>query len=120
MWLDLARDSRKAASELVLSGRFRSAVARAYFAAYSRVSDELVRAGVTMPSGREGPSHTRLKPMVERNLTCLKLDKRIWLSRAIGRLYALRLYADYQPSITVDAREAKEAISLMKKVFDAF
>ena len=120
-WLDLSRDCRKAASELVRKDRFRSAAARAYYAVYSKVSYEIVLAGLPFPTNREGPSHHKLKHMIEENLSCLgDRDRRFALSRIVSRLYVLRLDADYRPSILFGAREAREAVSLMNKVFDAF
>lgn len=119
-WLDVARDSRKAANVLTTGEYFRSAVSRAYYAAYSKVSQELVDLGVSMPERWEGPKHGKLRPTVEANLTTLAQDKRVALSRILGRLYALRLYADYFPSTRVEVKEAREAITLMKKVFESF
>jgi hypothetical protein len=47
-------------------------------------------------------------------------DKRVKLSDLVGRLYTLRIVADYRPSIDVDARDAREALSIMNKIFEAF
>ena len=47
-------------------------------------------------------------------------QKRAALSGLIGRLYTLRIDADYKPSTLVEAREAREAISIMKTIFEAF
>ena len=47
-------------------------------------------------------------------------EKREKLAELVGRLYTLRIVADYHPSITVDERDVREAISIMKKVFDSF
>lgn len=121
IWLEVARDSRKAANVLTTDKYFRSAVSRAYYAAYSKVSQELADAGLNFPADREGPSHSKLRPMVESNLTTLGDErKRIALSRILGQLYALRIFADYSPSTKVEGREAREAASLMKKVFNFF
>lgn len=38
----------------------------------------------------------------------------------IGRLYTLRIFADYRPSVEVDGRDAREAISIMNTIFDSF
>jgi hypothetical protein len=38
----------------------------------------------------------------------------------LGRLYALRIDADYRPSADVEGAEAREAISIMKTIFEAF
>jgi hypothetical protein len=46
--------------------------------------------------------------------------RRLKLSELIGRLYTLRIFADYMPSVEVDGRDAREAISIMNTVFDWF
>jgi uncharacterized protein (UPF0332 family) len=120
-WLDLARDARKAANTLVTEDRFRSAVARAYYAAYSKVTHELAAiAGLLMPPGREGPSHTRIRQIIETSMPNMAQTKRAKLSELVGRLYTLRIDADYKPSMAVEASEAREAISIMKTIFESF
>jgi len=120
-WLDVARDAREAANRLLTEDHYRSAVARAYFAAYSKISHELVAiAGLPMPPGREGPGHNRIRPVIESSMPNMIQAKRDKLSEMIGRLYALRIDADYRPSIEVEGTEAREAISLMKTIFEAF
>jgi len=58
MWLEVARDARQSANELMELNRFRSCISRAYYAAYAKASHELVvTVGLTMPTNREGPSH---------------------------------------------------------------
>jgi len=120
-WLDVARDARKAASRLLTEGHFRSAVARAYYAAYSKVTHELVAtAGLPMPPGRDGPNHSRIRRVIETSMPSMPQAKRDKLSEMLGRLYALRIEADYRPSSTVGVTEARAAISLMTTVFDSF
>ena len=46
--------------------------------------------------------------------------KRVKLSELVGRLYTLRIDADYKPSTEVEASEAREAMSLMKTIFESF
>ncbi len=99
---------------------YRSTVARAYYATYCRVTHELIAIGEKMPQQREGPTHHKLRGMVEFNLRHLPLALRLALSRMIGRLYTLRVSADYKPSAQIDARDAREAIAIMNKVFTAF
>ena len=48
-WADMASDSYQAADELFASGRWRSAISRAYYAGYSIVSARLRETGQTMP-----------------------------------------------------------------------
>ena len=119
-WQDLARDSRKAANELVHRGRYRSAVSRAYYAVYSKLAYEFSEMGIEMPEGREGPSHAKLRSIVENRLTRLSRKEREALSRIVGKSYVMRLYADYHPSDTMDSREAREAVGAMRTVFEAF
>jgi hypothetical protein len=124
-WLEVARESRTAARHLMLEDNFRSCVSRSYYAAYSKVTHELASsAGLTMPQGREGPHHTgsrgAIRRMVETSMPNMRPDKRGKLSELIGRLYTLRLDADYKPSSTVEGREAREAMSMMNKVFGSF
>ena len=119
-WLDLARDGRKSASVLVTDGFHRSAIGRSYYAVYSKVSMELCDLGIGMPSGREGPRHKKIRPLIETKFTSMKRNKRFALSRIVGRLYTMRILADYSPSTIVGSREGRETISLMNRVFQAF
>lgn len=119
-WLDLARDARQAASRLVQEGNHRSAVARAYYSAYSKVAYALVGAGFEMPAGYEGPKHKRLRPVIETSMPDMDQKRREALSRLIGRLYTLRIDADYKPSVLVEDREAREAASIMKTILESF
>ena len=125
-WHEVARDSRKAANEMVET-RFRSCLSRAYYAAYSKVTHDLAAApSVTFPQGREGPNHPGeldtggIRRLIETSMPAMSQERRVKLSERVGSLYTLRLYADYRPSIEIDAREAREAISMMNTVFDAF
>jgi uncharacterized protein (UPF0332 family) len=120
-WLELANDARKAANTLLTHDRYRSAVARAYYAAYSKVAHELVlTAKLAMPTGREGPSHSRIRPIIETSMPGMEQKKREKLSEMVGRLYTLRVAADYKPSTRVENAEAREAISMMKTIFESF
>lgn len=125
-WYELARDARKAAGRLV-GEHHRSFLSRAYYAAYSKVTFDLSGiASVTFPTGKEGPRHPGelgiggIRRLIESNLTTLDGAKRKRLSELIGRLYTLRLVADYRPSIQVDGRDSREAISIMNTIFDSF
>jgi uncharacterized protein (UPF0332 family) len=120
-WLDVARDAREAANMLLTEARYRSAVARAYYAAYSKITHELTAtAGLPMPPGREGPGHSRVRPVIETSMPNMAPAKRDKLSELLGRLYGLRIDADYRPSAVVEGAEAREAISIMKTIFEAF
>lgn len=76
-WLDVARDAREAANRLVTEDHYRSAVSRAYYAAYSKVTYELVAtAGLPMPPDREGPSHGRIRPVIQSSMPNMVEEKR--------------------------------------------
>lgn len=119
-WFDLARDARQAANLLVQEEKHRSATARAYYAAYSKVAYALVAEGLDMPPGREGPKHSRVRPVIETSMPDMEEKKREELSRLMGRLYTLRINADYKPSVLVEGKESREAISILKTIFEAF
>ena len=112
-WLDVARENRKAATVLSRGCHYRSAVSRAYYAAYARTTHALAGIGVTMPGGRVGPHHQSLPQMVKSNLGKPEL------SSILARLYVMRCLADYAPSKTVDSHECRAAVSLMLRVFES-
>ncbi|MCX7049202.1 MAG: HEPN domain-containing protein [Candidatus Sumerlaeota bacterium] len=117
-WADLAKDNRLAAYEVFEKQRWRTFVSRAYYAAYSATTEALVQHGVTMPMGRSGPSHAKLPELAGTNLTGIGYSLRWRLSGAIGKLYELRIMADYMPDVLVEENEARVAQGLMKQVFD--
>jgi len=116
-WQDLASENRAAASILFEAKNYRSSINRAYFAVYARATHALSTLSIDMPQGREGPKHSKLRPMVEANLVAVQPDRCEALSRNIGELYYLRLRADYAPSDNVDEKDARAALGLMKKTF---
>jgi hypothetical protein len=106
---------------------YRSCLNRAYYAAYSKVTFALTAApNVTFPAGREGPNHPGelgtggIRRSIETSMPAMQQARRVWLSELIGRLYTLRIDADYKPSVRVNDGDAREAISIMQLVFDAF
>ena len=125
-WHEVARDARRTANELVAS-RYRSCLSRAYYAAYSKVTHELAALpGISFPAGREGPSHPGetgnggIRRLIETSLPTLSPERRRKRSELVGELYTLRLYADYRPSVDIVAADAREAVSMLNTVFDAF
>ncbi|MFI5380813.1 MAG: hypothetical protein ACHRHE_16060 [Tepidisphaerales bacterium] len=93
----------------------------------SKVTFALAAApNITFPAGREGPSHPGetgtggIRRLIETSMPGMDPDRRAWLSELIGRLYTLRIDADYKPSVEVNDGDAREAVSIMNKVFDAF
>jgi hypothetical protein len=53
-------------------------------------------------------------------MTGMDRARRVKLSELVGRLYILRCVADYRPSKDVDARDAREAVSIMNAIFESF
>ena len=125
-WYDLASEARKAANRLV-SENYRSCLSRAYYAAFSKVNHALVAApGVNLPLAREGVNHPGesgtggVRRWIESHMPGMDQPRRVKLSELVGRLYTLRIAADYKPSVEVDGRDAREAVSIMNTVFDSF
>ncbi len=125
-WFDLASDARKAANRLV-NERYRSCLSRAYYAAYSKITFDLSGLpAVTFPTGDDGPKHPGrsgtggIRRLIRLHMTSLDEPRRVKLSELIGRLYTLRCAADYRPSVEVDGRDAREAISIMNTIFESF
>lgn len=125
-WFELASAARKAASRLA-SEHYRSCLSRAYYAAYSKVTFDLTGIhGVSFPVGDEGPKHPGrtgtggIRRLIETYMTHLDQPRRQKLSELVGRLYTLRCAADYRPSVDVDGRDAREAVSIMNTIFESF
>jgi uncharacterized protein (UPF0332 family) len=116
-WKSVALDSYGAALELNKGRHWRSAVSRAYFAAFSMVSGCLREIGVAMPTGREGPSHGGLADLVESNLTMLRAQDRPRLASRLRNLYRLRIVADYRPSVELVETDVRSALRMMGDVF---
>jgi len=126
-WLDLARDARRSTNRLLTDDHFRSCLSRAYYAAYSKVTHALAATpGVTFPKGRQGPNHPGelgnggIRRLIEASMPNMHPDQRVKLSELVGRLYTLRIDADYKPSAAVQAGDARAAVSIMNKIFDSF
>ena len=131
-WFEIARAYRRAALTLARDGLDRPCVSAAYYAAYARVTHELVvTAGLTMPTGREGPSHPGSTPgraarrggirrMIEAAMPGLDLAARQNLSQIVGELYDARILADYCPSQDLGPAEVRDSLAAMETVFDAF
>jgi uncharacterized protein (UPF0332 family) len=108
-WREMSRESLVAAKSLSQDARWRSAVSRAYYAAYSAVAgalDGLAR----YSGGRFGPSHDRLPQLVMTYLTDLRFHERAKVVKAARRLYRQRIAADYEPPRQVALEEARIAI----------
>jgi uncharacterized protein (UPF0332 family) len=114
-WRDIAMENEQAAKELLRAGHYRSAVSRAYYAAFASINDCLVNAGTVRTSDRQALSHRALPAMVEGNISGLATWQRRDLKASARRLYELRLDADYRASVVVDWRVAKQSLSELGK-----
>jgi uncharacterized protein (UPF0332 family) len=116
-WKDLARDNRLAAYELNRAGHWRSCVSRAYYAIFSATTGILILQGIRMSKDHSNPSHVKLPALVRVHLARLQHHRRWRLAALIRTLYNMRLAADYQPQVAVEAPEARQAIGLMEQAF---
>jgi uncharacterized protein (UPF0332 family) len=112
-WRDISTDNEEAAKAMLHAGRFRSAVSRAYYAAYAAVIGRLVAAGTV---SERGPSHKALPIMVEGNVPNLADWQRRDLKAATRRMYEARLHADYRASIQVGERTAFQCLTDLGRV----
>ena len=58
--------------------------------------------------------------MIQTSMPDMDKAKRVKLSELVGRLYTLRIDADYKPSVEVKDGDEREAVSIMNTIFDAF
>jgi len=112
----MAKENYGAASSLVEQRRWRSAISRAYYASFALVADSLKDSGVAMPKDWEGPSHAKVAALICEKLTWLQ-DVRWRVFHWVKALYALRIDADYKPSLSMGNAHARRAIALMGDVF---
>ena len=106
-WRLISLNSRKAAQHLLVTDCCRSSMSRSYYAAYSAVTSALIRQGITLGYGGNNPGHAGLPVLVVNNLTSLPLTVRYDLNKALRRLYAGRIEADYN-----SAAKTNEATAL--------
>ena len=117
-WLEVAAENRKAATILMLQSLHRCNISRAYYAVYARVTHALLSISVSMPRSMEGPSHKKLRPLVETHLRNLDEDQRQALSGIITKLYNMRCEADYTVSKAIGAAQSRTAMTLMTKALN--
>jgi len=116
-WGQLAEDNRLAAYETFEKWRWRTCISRAYYAVFSAATEALAKQGVTMPKGQNSPSHKKVPVLVGNNLTGVSHPLRWRLARLVGRLYTMRLQADYMPDWPLEEADARDALGLMSAAF---
>lgn len=108
-WNRLGQSSLRSAKLLKEAGEFRSAISRAYYAAYAFSTGRLIDDGHTVGGeGRSNPSHQRLQTMIEANANTAgrSNERRRDLARRFRNLRRFRVMADYDPSSYVDEQLA--------------
>ncbi len=108
-WKEISRENLVAAKSLSQHSRWRSAVSRAYYAAYAAVAGAL-EGKADFPDGRHGPSHDRLPQLVMTYVTDLRFYERTKVVKAARRLYRQRISADYVPPDKVESEETRIAV----------
>ena len=114
-WRQLSEDSLQAAETLLQDGKYRSCVSRAYYAAYSAATHEIIKKLTTFSHGRNNPSHELVPTYIQNNLTISQAKKdAVDTSVRLLRLY--REDADYRPQVTVDELTARDCVRAAAEV----
>jgi len=110
-WDDLSQDSLLAAKRLLDAHHSRSAVSRAYFAAYAAITSKLSYS-VQFGAGRDNPTHGQIAELTLNNLRPDRFNKsrRQGLTTIIRNLQRNRLTADYSPHLTLDRETALASV----------
>ena len=116
-WFELFVEAQDASSRLLQGGLYRSSTSRAYYAAYSLVTSSLIEVGYQPPKALDGPAHSSMRALIEVHFIMrLGLRKAVALSSHLGRLYDLRLAADYRPTSVVELGVARAAQGHLDKI----
>jgi uncharacterized protein (UPF0332 family) len=111
----LSRHQREAAEVLRRVDLHRACVGRAYYAAYSLVTAELVASGKVF--GRfKNPDHSSLPWHVLNGLGSLGLAERRSVAKALRRLRSRREDSDYKPLVSVDDSTARESLKDLAEI----
>jgi uncharacterized protein (UPF0332 family) len=107
LWINMARDSLRAAAGAEAEGLSRSSVSRYYYAAYQAMTAALLYRRVTPPVvdgvRREAWSHADMPELIMQQLAPVvrNRDRRSDLARRLGTLYRMRVIADYVARVPV-------------------
>ena len=110
-WQQMARESQEVALLAEQDGHFRSSASRYYYAAYQSATAALLYRSVTPPDTREAWRHEATPQLLKEHLEPLiaSRDKRKDLAARLGRLYKLRIIADYISGETVSREQIRQA-----------
>lgn len=115
-WQAISWNNRKAAQHLLEAECYRSSISRSYYAAYAAITGELVAQGIPFSQARGGPSHAGLPAYILNNLSVLPQTMRFDLNKAIRRLYASRIEADYVVATLSDRAVAMNSLRDLRHV----
>lgn len=120
-WRKMAQDSLYAASVCLRRGLYRSAVSRAYFAAYQVATDALRQVpGLRPPLDREGWSHERTPGLLMENVRDrLGAERLREVIRRLRSAYRERLDADYHGERLFDESSARRCFANAQALWDA-
>jgi len=85
-------------------------VSRAYYAAYSLLTAELVEAGYSSFGKFKNPDHASLPLLVRNHLSRLSTAERRSASAAVRQLRSRREDADYRPQVSVGKDSSRESM----------
>jgi len=94
---------------MLTAERFRSSISRSYYTAYCAVTDALA-GRVTFGYGGNNPTHGELPNLIGSNLSGVSVDARYKIRKSVRVLYAMRAEADYVPTVSLGALEARNAL----------
>lgn len=108
-WMDVGQDHRCTASLLFQNRKWRGFASRAYYGAFSYLTQALLDHGAHSSFNNHygHPYHRDLPQLVTKKLTRFSDSDRRMLKKSIRRLYAYRLDADYRPGITFEEQYAR-------------
>ena len=112
-WAEVTRQNLQAARLLAEHKRFRSAVSRAYYTAFSAVTDRLRNQGQSVPRKRESWAHMKMPLLLDKILNNSTADSREEIVVAYQTLYQYRIDADYFASRPVDEDFCDHALATL-------
>jgi uncharacterized protein (UPF0332 family) len=113
-WKEIGAENIEGAKMLLADAKYRSAVSRAYYAAFSSVNDVFDRGGFM--NGLRTPSHRSIPRPIQHTFSRLTLPRRKQMVADYRRLYALRLGADYERGTTVNKQTALLGVRLASAI----
>lgn len=110
-WLEMAHESQTAARLAEREKCWRSCADRYYYAAYQAITAVLLYRKLTPPAAREAWNHEETPRMLKEHFQPLisSRDKRNDLADRLGKLYKLRIIADYIGSQNLKDRDIQTA-----------